>query len=50
MTRCLRPMTARILYAAAVLAFLLAHCLSYPAAVCAMACDDDAECVRECLE
>ena len=50
MTCCLRPMTARILYAAAVLAFLLAHCLSYPAAVCTMACDDDAECVRECLE
>ena len=47
---CLRPMTARILYVAAVLALLLAHCLSYPAALCATACDDDAECVRGCLE
>ena len=45
-------MTTRqaIFYTAAVLAFALAHCLTYPAAVCATACDDDAECVRKCLE
>lgn len=41
---------AALYYAAAVLAFALAHCLAYPSAVCATACDDDAECVKECLE